>query len=61
MDFLITLVCLLLTVAGSGATHVSKRSDDTDPLTAVVEQLTAKIADLEARQSADETRLSKSS
>ena len=56
----VTIAVILLSGVEGAPASIMKRSDDTNPLTAVVEQLTAKIANLEARQSADETRLSKS-
>ena len=59
MAFFLLAVGLLLLAGAESAPNIMKRSDDADPLTAVVQQLSAKIADLQARQSADEARLSK--
>ena len=48
---------LLLLGVTNSVSQLVKRADDTNPLTSVVEQLSAEIAELKAQQAADEARL----
>ena len=59
MAFSVLPVAIFLLSGAESTPNTMKRSDDPDPLIAMVQQLSVKIANLEARQSADEARLSK--
>lgn len=58
MKILVTIAVHFLLVTGTTSkASIKKRSEDTNPLTAVVQQLSAEVAQLKASLSAHEARL----
>ncbi|KAK7115303.1 complement C1q and tumor necrosis factor-related protein 9-like [Littorina saxatilis] len=59
MQFQALFLCMSCVVLTSsvGAHAISKRSDDPNPLSAIVQQLSSRITQLEAKQTADDARL----